>query len=235
VRDTWIIGAAATQCGRFPDADPGRAGADGCQRALSDAGVGAEQIEAVFFANALEGSLSGQECIRRQVALHAALGGAPIVNVENACASGSTALHLARLAVAGAAYETVLVVGAEKKSHPDRMRPLAALEGATDVATLEPGTRQRSIFMDTYAGPVQGTGSRRGEWTPADPARIVVKNRRHAAANAIAQYRAELTVEEVLASRPIVEPLTLPMCSPIGDAAAALVVTGSPPRRSGAV
>jgi acetyl-CoA acetyltransferase len=73
----------------------------------------------------------------------------------------------------------------------------------------------------------------RGEWTPRDLALVVVKNRRHAARNPIAQYRRELTVEEVLASRQIVDPLTLPMCSPIGDAAAALVVTGSRRARGG--
>jgi acetyl-CoA acyltransferase len=226
--NAWIVGSAATPCGRFSDLSLGDLARAAVEGALVDAGVSLEAIDAVFFANALEGTLSGQECIRGQVALRSSLlGGVPVVNVENACASGSSALHLACLAADAGAYETVLVVGAEKMSHQDRALPLAALDGATDVATLESGPRDRSIFMDRYAARAL-TRIELGDWTRTDLARVVVKNRRHAAANPIAQYRQELTAEAVLASRLIVDPLTLPMCSPIGDAAAALVVTGSP-------
>jgi acetyl-CoA acetyltransferase len=81
--------------------------------------------------------------------------------------------------------------------------------------------------MDSYAERARGRIERNG-WNPSDFARVVVKNRRHAVHNPGAQFRKAMTVEEVLASRMITEPLTLPMCSPIGDGAAALVVTGTP-------
>ncbi|MGH2899793.1 MAG: thiolase family protein, partial [Solirubrobacteraceae bacterium] len=172
------------------------------------------------------GLMTGQECVRGQVALrHSRYGGIPTVNVENACASGSTALHLACMAIDAGAYGTVLVVGSEKMSDPDRGRPIKALAGAADVDLMQDEGADHSIFMESYAERARGRIERHG-WTAADFARVVVKNRRHAVHNAGAQFRRAMTVDEVLASRMITAPLTLPMCSPIGDGAGALVVTG---------
>jgi acetyl-CoA acetyltransferase len=172
--------------------------------------------------------MTGQECVRGQVALrHSRYGGIPTVNVENACASGSTALHLACMAIDAGTYETVAVVGSEKMSHPDKRRPLQALAGAADVDRLADTPQDHSVFMDSYAERARGRIERDG-WSAADFARVVVKNRRHAVHNPGAQFREPMTVDEVLCSRMITEPLTLPMCSPIGDGAAALVVTGAP-------
>ena len=227
--DATIIGAAGTRCGRFLDATVASLAIDALDGALADAGIDIERVEAIFFANALSGLMTGQECVRGQIALrHSRYGGIPVVNVENACASGSTALHLACLAIDSGMYETVAVVGSEKMSHPDRAHPLRALAGAADVDLLDPDGNGagHSIFMDSYAERARGRIERYG-WSPADFAGVVVKNRRHAASNEAAQFRAPMTVDEVLASRMIVDPLTLPMCSPIGDGAAALVVTGA--------
>ena len=231
----YILGAAGTACGRFPDATVASLATEALDGALEDAAVGADRIEAIFFSNALSGLLTGQECVRGQVALRRSrYGGIPTVNVENACASGSTALHLACQAIAAGAYETVAVVGAEKMSHPDRQRPLRALEGAADVDLLAGAPGNHSVFMDSYAERARGRIERYG-WQLADFAAVVVKNRHHAAHNPTAQYRSAMTVDEVLGSRMISAPLTLPMCCPIGDGAAALVVTGTPDGGSGAI
>ena len=231
----YILGAAGTACGRFPGATVASLATEALDGALEDAAVGADRIEAIFFSNALSGLLTGQECVRGQVALRRSrYGGIPTVNVENACASGSTALHLACQAIAAGAYETVAVVGAEKMSHPDRQRPLRALEGAADVDLLAGAPGDHSVFMDSYAERARGRIERYG-WQSADFAAVVVKNRRHAAHNPTAQYRSAMTVDEVLGSRMISAPLTLPMCCPIGDGAAALVVTGTPDGGSGAI
>jgi acetyl-CoA acetyltransferase len=235
VSSAYILGAAGTACGRFPDATVASLATEALDGALEDAAVGADRIEAIFFSNALSGLLTGQECVRGQVALRRSrYGGIPTVNVENACASGSTALHLACQAIAAGAYETVAVVGAEKMSHPDRQRPLRALAGAADVDLLAGASGGHSVFMDSYAERARGRMQRYG-WQPADFAAVVVKNRHHAAHNPTAQYRSEMTVDEVLGSRMISAPLTLPMCCPIGDGAAALVVTGTPDGGSGAI
>jgi acetyl-CoA acyltransferase len=225
----YIIGSGATTCGRFTDATVASLAIKALDGALVDASVGPERVDAIFFSNALSGLLTGQECVRGQVALrHSRYGGIPTVNVENACASGSSALHLACQAIHAGTYETVAVVGSEKMSHPDRGRPLRALEGAADVELLADAPPQdHSVFMDSYAERARRRIARDG-WKPADYAEVVVKNRCHAVDNAVAQFRKAMSVEEVLGSRMISEPLTLPMCCPIGDGAAALVLTGSP-------
>jgi acetyl-CoA acyltransferase len=224
----YVVGSAGTRCGRFPDATVAAMAIEALDGALADAGIDVERLDAIFFANALSGLMTGQECVRGQVALrHSRYGGIPTVNVENACASGSTALHLACMAIDACTYETVAVVGSEKMSHPDRRRPIEALAGAADVDLLRDAPEDRSIFMDSYAERARGRIERYG-WTAADFAGVVVKNRRHAIHNEAAQFRNPMTVEEVLGSRMIVDPLTLPMCSPIGDGAAALVLTATP-------
>jgi acetyl-CoA acetyltransferase len=131
------------------------------------------------------------------------------------------------MAIDAGAYETVAVVGSEKMSHPDKRRSIQALAGAADVDLLIDAPADHSVFMDSYAERARGRIERDG-WSAADFARVVVKNRRHAVHNRGAQFRTEMTVDEVLSSRMITEPLTLPMCSPIGDGAAALVLTGAP-------
>lgn len=223
----YIIGAGQTRCGRFPNATVASLAIEALDAALADARVTEERVEAIFFSNALSGLLTGQECIRGQVALrHSRYGGIPTVNVENACASGSSALHLACHAIDAGAYEAVAVVGSEKMSHADRRRPIVALAGAADVNLVADASEDHSVFMDSYAERARRRIEEQG-WEPADFANVVVKNRRHAVHNPGAQFRQEMTVEEVLSSRMISEPLTLPMCSPIGDGAAALVVTGT--------
>jgi acetyl-CoA acetyltransferase len=222
-----IIGSAGTACGRFRHATVAGLAIEALDAALADAAVDPDRVDAIFFSNALSGLMTGQECVRGQVALrHSRYGGIPTINVENACASGSTALHLACQAIDSGAYETVAVVGSEKMSHPDRRRPLEALAGAADVDMLPDESGDHSVFMDSYAERARGRMDRYG-WEPADFAGVVVKNRHHATGNPSAQYRNEMTVEQVLGSRMVSEPLTLPMCCPIGDGAAALVVSGA--------
>ena len=224
----YIVGAAGTACGRFPDATVASLAIEALDAALTDAAVSAQRVDAIFFSNALSGLMTGQECVRGQVALrHSDYGGTPTINVENACASGSTAVHLACQAIDAGAYETVAVVGAEKMSHPDRRQPLRALAGAADVELLGEGDNDHSVFMDSYAQRARRRIEKYG-WQPSHFAEVVVKNRRHATGNPAAQYRTAMTVEEVLTSRVISAPLTLPMCCPIGDGAAALVLTGTP-------
>lgn len=221
-----IVGAGATPCGRFLDRSLGDSAAAAVEAALADAGITGDEVGAVFVSNGLAGLIEGQECIRGEVYLQETeLEGLPIVNCENACAGGSSALHLACMAIASGSHKTVVVLGLEKMAHPDKSRPLEALQGARDVGVPVPADPRRSVFMDHYAEKARAHQASSG-WTAEDLARVVVTSRRNGARNPIAQFREETTVEKVLAARMIVDPLTLPMCSPIGDGAAALVVTG---------
>ena len=173
-----------------------------------------------------EGAPNDQHTIRGQVALQeTGLLGAPIVNVENACASGSTAFHLARVAVAAGEADVALAVGAEKLTHPDKARSFAVFGSGWDVDRFghpDPNATQ-SAFMDVYAAMAEDYEKRSGA-TREDFAAVSVKSHRHGALNPNAQYRDPLTVADVLASRDISGPLSLLMCSPVGDGAAALLL-----------
>jgi acetyl-CoA acetyltransferase len=133
--------------------------------------------------------------------------------------------------VASGFADTVLCVGAEKMSHADKRVPLAAIGRATDVEEVfgpdgpQPGGR--SWFMDLYAENARRYMERSGA-TREDFAAVTVKTHHHGGLNPRAQYGGEMTVAEVLAAREIVAPLTLPMCSPISDGAAAVVLSAAP-------
>jgi len=256
MRDIYVAGAAMTRFGKFPDTTIRALAEEATRGALDDAGVTTADIGIVFFSNAVAGLLTNQEMIRGQVALrHTGLLGVPMVNVENACASASSAFYLACMAVGSGAAEVALAVGSEKLTHEDRSRSFAAIGTAVDqqqVTELQQWASsgsagsplpeqadslpaeerggaagqaggKRSFFMDIYAANSRAYMNRSGA-TPRDFAEVAVKSHRHAALNPYAQYRTEVTVEDVLASREIAPPLTLLMCSPIGDGAAALVV-----------
>jgi acetyl-CoA acyltransferase len=198
--------------------------------ALKDAGAGPDEIDLVCFSNAAAGPITGQGCITGQATLrHTGLLGSPIVNIENACASGSTAFAMACANLAAGTADVAIVVGAEKLSHPDKAKTFAAFSSAYDqeeppTAARSAGTAAgRSVFMDVYAR-VAIDYMRKSGATVEDFAQVAVKAHRHGALNPKAQYGQPVTAEAVLASRAVSGPLTVLMCSPIGDGAATLVL-----------
>jgi acetyl-CoA acetyltransferase len=256
MRDVYIAGTGMTAFGKFMDSTIRTLAEEATAEALADANAGPDDIEMAFFSNATAGILTGQEMIRGQVALrNTGVLGVPIVNVENACASASSAFYLAWMAVASGSVEIALAIGSEKLTHLDKARSFAAIGTAVDLEMLgaarEGLTRQllaagpsagvdggsplpvdrdeqkrgggKSPFMDIYAAMTRQYMSQSGA-TAEDFARIAVKNQGNGKLNPKAQYGGDVTVEEVLASREISAPLTLLMCSPIGDGSAAVVV-----------
>ena len=220
-----ITGVGMSQFGKFLDRNIKSLCEEAVKAALDDAGVTANDVGAVYFGNAAGGTVNGQEMIRAQAALrNTGLAGKPMFNVENACASSSTALHLASVAIASGQHETALVVGAEKLSHEDKRISFQAFAGAVDIEEPKPagvGSGSGSIFMDMYAAKARKWMDACGA-DPSDFARVVVKSRRAGSLNRYAQFRQETTVDEVLNSRMVSDPLTLFMCSSIGDGAAAI-------------
>jgi len=231
MREVYVAGVGMTHFGKFPDASVRSLAEEATAAALADATLSPGQVEMAFFSNATWGILHGQEMIRGQVALrHTGLLGIPIVNVENACASASSALYLAWMAVASGAADVAIAVGSEKLSHPDKQRSFDAIGTAVDLdqraemeARLGVSGGQRSFFMDIYAGLTRDYMARTGA-TATDFAQVVVKNQGHGALNPKAQYGGQFSVDDVLASRVVSSPLTLLMCSPIGDGSAAVVL-----------
>lgn len=244
----YVAGVGTTPFGKHADLSLTALSGQAISAACADAGLEPSTLQAAWFANVAGGTLTGQVCVTGQVALRAlGIGRIPVVNVKNACASASTAFHEACAFVTAGAHDVVLAVGVEKLFHDDRQRTLAAFAGCLDVenadnvvadlnrrreaAGLPPSSDQgHSIFMQIYAA-VVGQHMARFGTTREQFATIAAKNSRHGAHNPNAQFRATQTVAEVLEAREIVEPLTLPMCSPIGDGAAAAIIVSDSYRR----
>jgi acetyl-CoA acetyltransferase len=245
-----VAGVGMTHFGKHLETGLKALGAEAVQAALADAGIAGSQLEAAYVGNAAAGLVTGQECIRGQVILRSiGLGKLPVVNVENACASASTALHQACAMVTAGLYDVVLALGVEKLYHEDKRKSFAAFSGAVDVEAMasiieglkrnaaERGAKsaasgageKRSMFMDIYAALGRSHMERFGT-TVEQFAGVSAKNSFHGSLNPRAQFREVLSVADVLAAPMIAEPLTRPMCSPIGDGAAAVVVVS--PRKA---
>ncbi|BBZ05840.1 thiolase [Mycolicibacterium doricum] len=223
--DVAIIGTGITRFGMFVGTRLRDLAAEAADAALADAGVEPDAIGLVVFGNAAAGVLTGQEMIRAHTALGGSrVAGRPMVSVENACASSSSAFHLGAMAVSSGAYDHVLVVGAEKMTSTDRTRAGRALATAIDVELAGEHDGCRPVFMEIYAAEARAYLERTGA-SARDLALVAAKSLHNGSLNPIAQNRTALTVEEILAARTIVAPLTRPMCSSIGDGAAACVLT----------
>ncbi len=240
----YITGVGMTRFGKHLDRGLKSIGGEAVRQAIADADILDSQIEAAYVGNAAAGVITGQECIRGQVVLRGiGLGKIPVVNVENACASASTALNQAAAMVSAGLYDTVLALGVEKLYSEDKRKTFGAFSGAVDVEALQEvmarlkenaekggaaaaasgAGEKRSMFMDIYAQAARAHMQAYGT-TVQQFAGVSAKNSYHGSLNARAQFRQVMTVEEVLAEPMIAEPLTRSMCSPIGDGAAAVVV-----------
>lgn len=232
MRDVVIAGAYMTAFGRHTTRTMRSLVAEAVNGALLDSGANADEIEMAYCGNVLGGLLQGQESIRGQSWLgDSEVGGLPVVNVENACASGSTALHQAWITVGAGLADVVIVVGAEKLTHETGNRPaLEAMTSAADQdrideirADLGITHKPKSLFMEVYAGFAQRYVEESGA-TQRDFALVSRKNHEAGSLNPKAHHRVTFTVEEILEARPIAGLLTLPMCAPLSDGAAAAVV-----------
>ena len=187
--------------------------------------------------------MEGQHMIRGQLALRAmGMGGIPVVNMENACAASSTALNLAAAFVRSGQGDIALAIGAEKMFSKDRARMFSVFDSGWDVAEVEQSKARLlqfgqgltipegstspqpySVFMDIYAASAREHIKRYGT-TQRQIAAVSAKNHTHSQHNPLAQYRQPMTIEQVLAAPPITYPLTMPMCSPVSDGAAAAII-----------
>lgn len=232
-----LVGAGMTRFGRYPQDSIKTLAGPAVFDALADAGLEPGDLDMAFVANAMAGLITGQVSILGQSVLrHLGLSGIPVYNVDNACAGGASALNLAVHAIRAGAAEAVLVLGVEKMVTDDRSLTFRALNGAADIdfvaeAGIDPGSG--SVFVAAVYPPRVQAYAERYPLSGTTLAQITVKNRAHAALNPMAQYVAPLTVDEVLQSRTIVDPITALMCSPISDGAAAVVLVRGDRVRAG--
>lgn len=244
--EVYIVGAGMTRLGKHVDSSVKQLTAQAVDAALADADIAADQVETAWFCNTRQGALEGQHGVRGQAALRAyGFQGIPIFNTDNACASSSSGVYQAFAAIKAGLADIALVVGAEKMVYPgkrlemfeafkgswdreladDHLRVLLALgddlpppEGADAAASAE-----RSVFMDIYAAQARFHMATFGT-TQRQVAAVAAKNHTHSERNPYAQYRFPMTVDEVLADRLVVWPITRAMCAPMSDGAGALVL-----------
>jgi acetyl-CoA acetyltransferase len=210
VRDVSVIGVGMIPFGKYPDRKLSDLGWPAVKAAVADANIEPRKIQAAYCGTALGGMMSGQRVMGR-----IGLTGIPIANIENACSSSSTAFRQGVMAIQTGQFDVVLVIGVEK---------LTKFGGGTLPLEEEDWEVSQGLSMPAlYAMRAQRYMHDFG-LTREQLAMVSVKNRRHGALNPDAQMRKEVTLDEVLASRPIADPFTLLQCCPTGDGAAAIVL-----------
>lgn len=228
-----------TGVGMVPFTKPGKSdpytvmASSAARAALGDAGVAYEQAEQVYV-----GFVYGDTCAGQRAMYEVGLSGAPIINVNNNCATGSTALFLARQAVASGVVECALAVGFEQmipgpliKMFQDRPIPTELVAGVLDRTV---GIDRSAPLAPQYFAAAGRQYMREHGIKPSTFAKISVKARKHASNNPFAIFRAPVTEEEVMASPLVCDPLTrLQCCPPTCGAAAAVVCSEEFARRHG--
>jgi len=249
MREVYIIAVGMTRFGKHLDRTEKDLVAEAFAKTMDDASeVKISDIQSVFFSNTAWGFFNMQHSIKGQVALRPlGIEGIPITNVENACACASTALHCAYKDIASGMYDCSLAVGMEKLYNEDKAKSMMAFNAGIDVSNIKghmkllrsmmdgvkleipqddggagAGT-SRSAFMDVYANLLRFHMATYGT-NQHQLAVIASKNHFHSSMNPNAQFQTTMTVEEVLTGKSVIWPLTVPMCAPIGDGAAAAIV-----------
>ncbi|MBI2876798.1 MAG: thiolase family protein [Candidatus Tectomicrobia bacterium] len=208
MREVYVIGVGVAKCGRYPDKGIEDLGYVACRNALKDAGIDPREIQGAFCGNVNNGMAPGQRVFSKVGIL-----GIPTVNVENACASGSTAFHQAYLSVASGLYDVAIAAGVEK---------MAA--GLLDLGMKDPESEMGLVVTPAWFAMEANRHMAEYGTTIEQISKVSVKNHRHAISNPFAQFQREFSLEEVLNSRMVADPLTLLNMCPNGDGAAATIL-----------
>lgn len=251
MEQVYIIGTGMSPFGRHQDLTHAQLSRISVTEAMSRAGIEIADVDLAIYATVAQGFMANEHVVPGQFALRGmGFTDIPVFNVENACASSSTALNIARTYVATGQADVVLVFGTEKLYVPDRERRLALFNQPLDLAEarnyLEAYADEfidvpaefdtadaDSVLMQFYGAQARMHMKRFGT-RQEHLAAIASKNHMHSVHNPLAQYTDPMTVEDVLAGRMVSWPLTVPMCAPISDgSAAAIVCSGSFLKRQG--
>ncbi len=222
----FVTGAATTKFGELWGISPRTLAGEAVAGALKDAHMGAGDMGAIFVGNMLSGMLGGQEHLGAFFAEELGLA-VPAFKIEGACASGGLALHNAVNSVLSGQYTAVVVLGVEKMTDHKPEDVATALMGAGSEEERISGATFPGLYAMLARVHMQKFGT-----TEEQMAAVAVKNHYHASLNPNAQFRSILTVEQVMRSSRIADPLKLLDCSPISDGASAVVISSIPQKNS---
>lgn len=213
MRDVFIIGVGMTKIGKFPEITTTDMARKAYVDAIKDSGISPKQIEAAVIGHvrqAGQGAILGQR-IMREVGVT----GIPILNVENICASGSSAIWCAYNFIAAGQFDLAVVIGVEQLSIlgkgviPPRQEDLEGVQGMT---------------LPSYFAMVAKRHMHEYGTTIEQLARVSIKNHKNGSLNPYAQFQEEITFEEICQSPMVADPLTVLHCCPTGDGAAAAII-----------
>lgn len=238
--DIFIAGVGMTKFAPHPNLSVKELTCEAVSVALTDAGGLLSDIGIAFFGSVTQGALEGQTTVPGEIALRSmGFSKIPMVNVENACATGSSAFHLAVAYLKAGMADVALAVGVEKMVIEDKIKVMSLFEGGLDIHNKETIFRDlmamgeginapevqghRTAFMDIYSAFARAHMKAYGT-TQRQIAVVAAKNHFHSTMNPKCQFQMDMTVDEVLAGRPLGYPLTVPMCSPFSDGAAATIL-----------
>lgn len=243
-QNVYIAGIGMTRFGKHMERGLKSLAGEAIADALKDAALDKKDLQAAYMGNAAAGVITGQVCVPGEMVLREmGIGKIPVINVENACATAATAFQQACTMITLGLYDVVLACGFEKLYHEDKLKTFSVFTGAADIENMdavlgeiqnkivasgapvdpEGAGKTRSMFMDIYVTWAVEHMKKYGT-TQEHFAMVSSKNAFHGSLNPKAQYQETVSVDEVLNAREIAWPLTLPMCSPVGDGAAAVIL-----------
>jgi acetyl-CoA acyltransferase len=229
VRDVVILGVGLIKFGRYPEKTVIDLASEACLNAIDDAGVSMKDVQFFASGNIYQASAMVGQRILKEIGQV----GVPVVNVANACATGSTAFRMAYLAVASGQYDIAMAVGSEQMGKAGLLGaggggggggggrvggfdPAYITEGVLGSGTMP------TVFSHTGIEHMRRYGS-----TPEHFVKVAYKNHKNSVHTPYAQYQKAFTMEEIANSRMISWPNTLLMCCPTGDGAAAAVLASA--------
>ena len=247
----YVYSVGMTKFGKFLDRGIKDLTAEALKAIQNDGDFNLSDIEAAWFSNTGWGMTDFQHSIRGQVALTPnGVDKVSITNVENACASGSTAFNGAWTSIKAGVVDCALAIGTEKVYQEDRAKMMGSFAAYTDVEMTRAMMEQmkkaaekkraeqakdqkdsekkgkkggHSVFMDFYAAGARGHMKKYGT-TQRQLAAIAAKNHNNSTLNPYAQYTFPMTVDQVMEDYEVAYPLTRAMCAPVGDGSAAAIL-----------
>jgi acetyl-CoA acyltransferase len=212
MRDVYVLGVGMIKFGRYPDKDVSELAAQAALLALKDAGMTIKDIQLLASGNLFQANAMVGQRILQQIGQT----GIPIINVSNACATGSTAVREAYFAVGSGEYDAVMAVGSEQMG---KAGLLGGGGGRESVEGILGSGLMPAVFGQAGVEHMRKYGTKMEHF-----AKISVKNHKHSTKNALSQYQTEVALADVMKARMVAYPNTLYMCCPTGDGAAAAVL-----------
>ena len=216
MRNVYVLGTGMIKFGRYPEKTVPELGGAAALIALKDAGVKIQDVEMFACGNLYQANAMVGQRILQQIGQT----GIPVVNVSNACATGSTAFREAYVSIASGMCEVAMAVGVEQMG---KQGLLGGGGGGSDPA-YSPEGKVGSGLMPAVFGQAGIEHMRKYGTKPEHFAKISVKSHKHATKNPFSQYRNEVSLEDVMNARMVAFPNTLYMCCPTGDGAAAAIL-----------